>query len=48
MGHGMGYWVHRLEILRATEGFLHRCIGGRASRIDPFDGLAWIWTRVSR
>ena len=48
MGHGMGYWAHQLAILRRTEGFLQRCIGGRASRFDPFDAVSWVWTRVSR
>jgi dipeptidyl aminopeptidase/acylaminoacyl peptidase len=48
MGHGMGYWAHRLEILRHTETFLHDCMGGRAGRFDPFDALAWVWTRVTR
>jgi dipeptidyl aminopeptidase/acylaminoacyl peptidase len=47
MGHGMGYWAHRLAFLRKTETFLHGCIGGRASRFDPFDAIAWIWTRIS-
>ena len=46
MGHGMGYWVHRLAVLRKTEAFLHGCIGGRASRFDPFDALAWVWMRL--
>jgi dipeptidyl aminopeptidase/acylaminoacyl peptidase len=46
MGHGMGYWVHRLAVLRKTETFLRECIGGRASRFDPFDAVAWVWTRV--
>ena len=48
MGHGMGYWAHRLKILRHTETFLHGCIGGRAERFDPFDALAWVWTRLTR
>ena len=48
MGHAMGWWVHRLAMLRRTEDFLHRCIGGRASRFDPFDAVAWVWTRISR
>jgi dipeptidyl aminopeptidase/acylaminoacyl peptidase len=48
MGHGMGYWAHRLAVLRATETFLHGCIGGRASRLDPFDVIAWVWTRLTR
>ena len=48
MGHGMGYWAHRFTILRRTEKFLHRCIGGRAQRFDPFDVLAWVWTRLTR
>ena len=47
MGHGMGWWVHRLAILRKTEDFLHRCLGGRASRFDPFDAIAWVWQRIS-
>ncbi len=48
MGHGMGYWAHRLAILRKTEDFLHRCLGGRASRFDPFDAISLIWTRIVR
>ncbi len=48
MGHAMGWWAHRLAVLRRTEEFLHGCIGGRASRFDPFDAVAWVWTRVSR
>jgi dipeptidyl aminopeptidase/acylaminoacyl peptidase len=48
MGHGMGYWAHRLAVLRRTESFLHACIGGRASRFDPFDVIAWVWTRINR
>ena len=48
MGHGLGYWVHRLAVLRRTEAFLHLCIGGRASRFDPFDVVAWAWTRIQR
>ncbi len=47
MGHGMGWWVHRLAVMRRTEDFLQRCIGGRASRFDPFDAVSWVWTRVS-
>ena len=47
MGHGMGWWVHRLMFLRRTEDFLHRCLGGRASRFDPFDAIAWVWRRIS-
>ena len=47
MGHGAGWWVHRLAILRKTEDFLHRCLGGRASRFDPFDVIAWVWRRIS-
>jgi dipeptidyl aminopeptidase/acylaminoacyl peptidase len=46
MGHGMGYWAHRLAVLRKTETFLGKCVGGRASHFDPFDAIAWIWTRV--
>ena len=48
MGHGMGYWVHRLAVLRRTEAFLQGCVGGRASRFDPFDVIAWAWTRIKR
>ena len=48
MGHSMGYWAHRLAVLRKTETFLRGCIGGRASRFDPFDAVAWVWTRVRR
>jgi dipeptidyl aminopeptidase/acylaminoacyl peptidase len=48
MGHGMGYWAHRLTILRRTETFLRGCIGGRANRLDPFDPVAWVWTRITR
>jgi dipeptidyl aminopeptidase/acylaminoacyl peptidase len=47
MGHNMGYWAHRLRLLRATETFLRGCIGGRASRFDPFDAIAWVWTRLT-
>ncbi|MES2561448.1 MAG: S9 family peptidase [Pseudomonadota bacterium] len=48
MGHGMGYWAHRLAVLRKTETFLQRCIGGRASRFDAFEPIAWAWTRMAR
>jgi dipeptidyl aminopeptidase/acylaminoacyl peptidase len=48
MGHGMGWWAHRLVVLRKTEAFLHGCLGGRASRFDPFDVIAWAWTRITR
>lgn len=48
MGHGMGWWAHQLAVLRRTEDFLHRCIGGRASRFDPFDAVSWVWTRITR
>jgi dipeptidyl aminopeptidase/acylaminoacyl peptidase len=47
MGHGSGWWVHRLKILRRTEDFLHRCLGGRAGRFDLFDAVAWVWQRIS-
>jgi dipeptidyl aminopeptidase/acylaminoacyl peptidase len=46
MSHGIGYWAHRLAVLRRTETFLHGCLGGRASRFDPFDAVAWAWTRI--
>jgi dipeptidyl aminopeptidase/acylaminoacyl peptidase len=48
MGHSMGYWAHRFEVLRTTEAFLQRCLGGRASRFDTFDTLTWVWTRLKR
>lgn len=48
MGHGVGYWVHQLKVLRATEDFLHRCLGGRTSRLDSFDILSWLWTNAKR
>ena len=48
MGHDIGWWAHKLVVLRATEEFLHRCLGGRASRFDPFDPVAWVWTRITR
>ena len=47
MGHGMGYWAHRLAILRRTETFLHACLGGRASRFDPLEPVAWVWTTIN-
>jgi dipeptidyl aminopeptidase/acylaminoacyl peptidase len=48
MNHGMGWWPHRLAVLRKTEDFLQRCLGGRASRVDPFDVVSWVWTRITR
>jgi len=48
MGHGASWWVHRHQFLRASEVFLQRCLGGRASRFEPYDTLAWAWQRVSR
>ena len=48
MGHSMGYWAHQLKVLRGTEDFLQRCLGGRASRFDPFDVLSWVWTRITK
>ncbi len=47
MGHTPGYWVHQQKVLRETETFLHDCLGGRATRIEPFDWLAWLWPRIS-
>lgn len=38
MGHSMGYWAHHLAVLRRSEEFLARCLGGRAAR---FDALEW-------
>lgn len=38
MGHSMGYWAHHLAVLRRSEHFLARCLGGRAAR---FDALEW-------
>lgn len=48
MGHGLGYWVHKLAVLRRTEQFLQRCLGGRASRFDSFEAVAWAWTTAKR
>ena len=48
MGHGLGWWAHQLAVLRSTEDFLHRCMGGRASRFDPLDPIAWLWAKISR
>ncbi len=47
MSHGMGYWVHRLAVLRRTEEFLRRCLGGRASRFDAYEAVGWVWTRIN-
>jgi dipeptidyl aminopeptidase/acylaminoacyl peptidase len=46
MSHGLGYWVHRRAVLRRTEDFLQRCLGGRARRFDPYDAVVWAWTRI--
>ena len=48
MGHGVGWWVHKLEVMRRSEVFLHDCLGGQASRFDPLDPVAWAWRRISR
>jgi dipeptidyl aminopeptidase/acylaminoacyl peptidase len=48
MGHGPGWWPHRIDVLRKTETFLRGCLGGRAVRIDWFEPLAWAWTQWSR
>lgn len=48
MSHSMSYWAHRLAVLRRSETFLRTCLGGRASRFDPFDALAWTWERLGR
>jgi dipeptidyl aminopeptidase/acylaminoacyl peptidase len=48
MGHGMGWWAHQYQVLRASEKFLAPCLGGRASSLDWADPLVWAWTRVSR
>jgi acetyl esterase/lipase len=48
MGHNLGWWAHRIAVLRRTEEFLRDCLGGRASRFDWFEAVAWVWTRVSR
>jgi len=47
MGHGMSWWVHKLAVLRRTEAYLADCLGGRASRFDPWEAAAWVWTRVA-
>jgi hypothetical protein len=48
MGHAAGWWVHRLKVLRASERFLQSCLGGRASRFDPWEVVAAAWVAVSR
>jgi dipeptidyl aminopeptidase/acylaminoacyl peptidase len=48
MGHSLGWWAHRIAVLRRTEHFLQACLGGRASRFDWFEAVAWAWTRISR
>jgi dipeptidyl aminopeptidase/acylaminoacyl peptidase len=48
MGHGLGWWAHRVAVFRKTEDFLRTCLGGRAGRFDWFEGVAWAWTRISR
>jgi acetyl esterase/lipase len=48
MGHGVGWWPHSLETLRATERFLGNCLGGRVARFDWFDPIAWAWVKWSR
>jgi dipeptidyl aminopeptidase/acylaminoacyl peptidase len=48
MGHNLGWWAHRTAVLHRTEEFLRGCLGGRASRFDWFEAVAWVWTRVSR
>ena len=48
MGHGLGWWAHRIAVLAKTEEFLRTCLGGRARRFDWFEGVAWAWTRISR
>jgi dipeptidyl aminopeptidase/acylaminoacyl peptidase len=47
MGHDVGWWVHKLEVMRRSEVFLHECLGGQASRFDPLDPVAWAWSRIS-
>ena len=48
MGHAPSYWAHQQKVLRETELFLHGCLGGRASRFDPFDALGWVWARLPK
>lgn len=48
MGHNAGWWVHRLAVLRATEKFLHRCLGGRAGGFDAWEAVAGVWAAVRR
>ncbi|MGQ0652132.1 MAG: S9 family peptidase [Betaproteobacteria bacterium] len=48
MGHGTGWWVHRLQVLRASERFLAKCLGGRASRLDPWEPVGAVWARLQR
>jgi len=47
MGHNVGWWVHKLEVMRRAEVFLHDCLGGQANRLDPLDLVAWAWRRIS-
>jgi dipeptidyl aminopeptidase/acylaminoacyl peptidase len=47
MGHVPSYWAHQQKTLRETESFFHDCLGGRAVKVEPFDWLAWIWTKIS-
>lgn len=46
MSHSLGYWVHRRAVLRKTEDFLQRCLGGRARRFDPYEAVVWAWMRI--
>jgi dipeptidyl aminopeptidase/acylaminoacyl peptidase len=48
MAHGLGYWAHRVKVLRRTEDFLHRCLGGRTGGFDPLEGAAWVRARLPR
>jgi dipeptidyl aminopeptidase/acylaminoacyl peptidase len=46
MGHSTGWWAHHLFVLRRTEEFLARCLGGRAARFDRMEWIARLTGRL--
>ncbi len=46
MGHSPGWWPHHLFVLRKTEDFLARCLGGRAARFDRMEWVARLTGRL--
>jgi dipeptidyl aminopeptidase/acylaminoacyl peptidase len=46
MGHSTGWWAHHLLLLRRTEAFLARCLGGRAARFDRMEWAARLTGRL--